>query len=936
MTRGCETAPGDREPELTAVLQAVGQTPAAGLTVVVVSGEAGIGKSWLLAEATKRLAASHSPVLFTAADDLQRRIPYAALTAAVRSLETGAGAPHAQLRQETLAALDVHADPAIPDQHWFGRVCHATAKLLTALCERQPAVLAIDDLDQLDNDSLALLTVVMRRLANAPLGLLATLRTPRPERNPAAEQLVERLERQAEIVRVELGPLSADGVAAIVASVLEAPVDTGLAREVHRRSDGNPFFATEIARSLRELELVAIEGHSARLVPAADSVTLTRRDAVLRRVAPLIGYVRVVARSVAVLRQVRLDQMGLVARVARLPEAVVVTAFDELLCAGVVTRDEQRGFCFTHDLVAAALYDEIGPAERRGLHEMVANRLLEDRARGLAVDVMELAWHIAESAQPGDELAAAVLAEAAELARHSAPDRAAALCRRALELLPEKSAERASLLALVCRALYRASRPEAAIDPGLAALRLLPTGADRSRTATTVIGSLFTLGRFGEALAVAEDGIARDSSATALHAQRALLLGYMGRYEDALAAAEVVESLEALLKASPAEQVIVYNQLAMLASILYRHDKTVEYANRALRASRGAPTLELQALALGAAATSLTGLIHDATWRVRRAEALLDDEGGRAFVAEILVSKIALDWFGGRWNAVLERLPAATAEIESGHGVMLLDALRSIELDIRAWRGEFDIAGQLADRPLPTSPHMRGLHCLALIDYHLARGEVEAVARTIDTTVADIRTAAYGCVQLGRLIDVQVEQGHTDDATGTLRTLSEIASHRFLPLSRAVLRRATGLVHRDPDQLRLAVREAGTGGLEFEKARSQLALGSLDPEETASLTEAYVTFQRLGAHGLRRHTGRRLKELGAKVPRPRARKAGLLTEAEERVARLVQQGMRNRDIAAALFYSPRTIEVYLSRIYAKLHVSSRLELARALDSMSHP
>ncbi|WP_255685400.1 helix-turn-helix domain-containing protein [Pseudonocardia sp. TRM90224] len=69
-----------------------------------------------------------------------------------------------------------------------------------------------------------------------------------------------------------------------------------------------------------------------------------------------------------------------------------------------------------------------------------------------------------------------------------------------------------------------------------------------------------------------------------------------------------------------------------------------------------------------------------------------------------------------------------------------------------------------------------------------------------------------------------------------------------------------------------------------------------------------------------------------KVPRAGTRAAGVLTDSEEQVARLVQQGMRNRDIAAALHYSPRTVEVYLSRIYTKLSVSSRLELARRLDT----
>jgi DNA-binding NarL/FixJ family response regulator len=145
--------------------------------------------------------------------------------------------------------------------------------------------------------------------------------------------------------------------------------------------------------------------------------------------------------------------------------------------------------------------------------------------------------------------------------------------------------------------------------------------------------------------------------------------------------------------------------------------------------------------------------------------------------------------------------------------------------------------------------------------------------------------------------------------------------------------RVAGLVERDPAVLARAVAEAEEAGLVFERARAQLALGELDPSAEPALVEAYRTFARLGAHGLRRRAGRRLHELGAKVPRTRSRTAGLLTESEERVARLVQQGMRNREIAAALHYSPRSIEVYLSRIYAKLRVSSRLELARALDAM---
>jgi DNA-binding NarL/FixJ family response regulator len=183
---------------------------------------------------------------------------------------------------------------------------------------------------------------------------------------------------------------------------------------------------------------------------------------------------------------------------------------------------------------------------------------------------------------------------------------------------------------------------------------------------------------------------------------------------------------------------------------------------------------------------------------------------------------------------------------------------------------------------------------------------------------------------LSRLIELAPPALELD---ALVKDLVEVATPQVTPWAQTTLQRTLGVVHHDPAALREAVAHADTGGLPFERARAQLALGELVDSEVPALLEAYRLFARLGAHGLRRRAGRRLHELGAKVPRARSGAAGLLTESEERVARLVQQGMRNREIATALHYSPRSIEVYLSRIYAKLRVSSRLELARALDRM---
>ncbi|MBB5804715.1 DNA-binding CsgD family transcriptional regulator [Saccharothrix ecbatanensis] len=907
-----------RESELAAVFDVVGRVPAAGLVTVVVSGEPGIGKSSLLAETCRRLRDRGCPVAVAESDDVSRRIPYAAVATALRSVPvTG----------DVQAALDALDLTSTPDASWFGRSCELVARVLTGLTAQRPAALVLDDLDQVDDDSLAMLAVVLRRVTAAPLVLITAART--HHHNPGVGELLDRLERHAEVVRVELAPLSGGDVARIVETVLGTPVDDGLAHEVHQRADGNPFFAVEIARSLRELDLVAVDGNRARLTVSPSAIRLTRREAVLRRVAPLDRDTRAVARAVSIFRRVRLDQIGLLARVSSLPEDTVVDAFDGLLRAHIVVRDDDRGYRFSHALVGEALYQEIGPAQRRHLHSLISARLLDDRERGLAVDEMELAWHLAESAPPGDLRAIRVMAQAAAANRTTAPETAAALCARALELLPVAAPERAGLLASQCRALAHASRPAAAIAPGLAALDVLPPGPDRSRCAVVVLTSLFLVGRMTEALRLADAELATGNAPAALHAQRALLLVFTGRHAEALAAAD---RIEAMPFTSAAEGVVVFDRLAVITSMLFRHDKTVEYANRSLRSAAGQPILELQALAVGASTGALAGLVHDATWRLRRAEELRERTGGHAFRGELEMARVALDWFGGAWDACLERVGRAAAELESRQELMMLDGLRAIELEVRTWRGELDVAARLAALTPPTSPNMSRLHALAMAGYLAARGDVERARTTLVEAVDDDGMTAYSCVLLGRLIELDLAHGREEEARQTVKRLCGVAADRVAPWTRATVRRVHGLTDRDADVLREAVREAEAGGLVFEKARAQLALGVVDREAVPELLDAYALFQRLGAHGLRRQAGGRLRELGAKVPRARAKAPGVLTEAEENVARLVQQGMRNRDIAAALHYSPRTIEVYLSRIYAKLHVSSRLELARALDA----
>ncbi|WP_030435691.1 ATP-binding protein [Actinoplanes subtropicus] len=886
-----------REAELAGVLDAVSRVPTAGLVVAAVSGAAGIGKSRLLAEVAARLGERGWRVLAVAGDRLERRVPYGVLAASVRGL-TPDNAYTEGLRQDALAVLEA-------DEASFPRACAALTRLLTAMSAAGPTAVLADDLPDLDDDSLALFTVVLRRLAAAPIALVTAARGHLARPCPAAEELLARLGERGELVTVTLGPLDRDEIAGVIAPVLGEPPDEGLSGQIHARAGGNPFFAIEIARSLDE----------------SGEIRLAGTGAVLRRV--VAPAARPVAQALAVLEAVELERLALVAEVAGEPAATVAAAFDELVRTAVVVRDGQRRYRFAHRIVAEALYEEIGPAQRRRLHARAARPMLAARERGEPTDLLDLARHLAASATHGDATAVAVLAEAARHALRTAPDAAAGFCERALAVLGPGAPERAGLLALRSRALARAGRPEPAVEPGREALTLLPAGEERYRTATTVVTSLYLLDRIDEAIEVADGEIAVGRPPAAMQAQRAVMLAFAGRPEEA---ARQGERAAACRPGSPAEEVVVCEQLAILASMLGRHADTVALGDRALRAGGDSLPLRLQALAVCASTEALAGLVTRAGGRLREATELAGDSPHR-FTGELALTRVVLDWLGGRWETALAGLRTTTAELTVRRQALLAAALGAVELEMRTWRGEFAAAARLAALVPPRMPNLADLHAWALAGYRAATGD-PAAAATLRAALDQPGGAPYGCLLLSRLLELDPPPGERDALVKEL-----VATPPTTPWAATTLHRTLGLVHRDPPELRRAVAEAESGGLAFERARAQLALGDLVDDEVPALDDAYRLFARLGAHGLRRRAGRRLHELGAKVPRARAGGAGLLTESEERVARLVQQGMRNREIAGALHYSPRSIEVYLSRIYAKLHVSSRLELARALDQM---
>jgi DNA-binding CsgD family transcriptional regulator len=838
-------------------------------THTIITGEAGIGKSMLLDAVSTALRDEGWTVLHARADALEQRIPYSVL---------------AQIGLSTSASS-------------FGEVCGALIDVLRARLDVSPVALAIDDIDGLDDDSLGALVLASRRLPEVIV--LGTSRT-----DPVVEEL------QPSYVR--LAPLDERATATVAAQVIGAAPDEDFMRTLHARTDGNPFFAVEIASSLRANGMVDTTGpRGARLT---GPLRLTRSDAILRRLGPPDP----VLDAVAVLGRGEPADVELIASVTGVNARTVALAFDGLVARKVL----DDSYAFTHDLVREAIYDAIGSARQRLLHKAIAEQL---RAVGSA-DVMALAHHVSVSASPGDVESAQILVEAADATRGVAPASAAALYARALDIAPQGDP---GVIARHARALSMASRPAEAAAQGRVALASLSPGPERARTANVVISALLELGALADAIDVADAEVAASPESSVLVAQRAQVLWTLRRFDEALAEGR---RADAMPNASPAERVMTLGPLGLLAAYAAVPRPVTELAAEMLELGAKAPrTLELYSAAIASYALATCGFVGLAREPLSRAEVLLEEVGGTAFRANILVSRAILDWFEGRWDDALYAIDTSRAELQGAQLAVQAALLDAVEIEINSWRGQHDLR-RLTGTGDP-APNTADLRTWAIAGALAAAGRLDdARAALAITDSRDSYEIAYRPSMLARRIDIELADNKRRSAEELLQELEVDVQARDNPWARSLLLRSQAIVRGDASLAAQSAAVATEEGLVFETARSQLTEAELSSGPCTALEAAYRTFQLLGADALRRRAAALLKARGMKVPRQRASSAGLLTDSELKIARLVQQGLRNREIASTLHYSPRTVDVYLSRIYHKLGITSRLELARSLDA----
>jgi DNA-binding CsgD family transcriptional regulator len=895
---------------------------------IVVRGEPGIGKTRLLREAVARAEAKGHHVLWVRANPLEAQVPFGALSVALdRAAATDpAFVPGATAMREFIGGAGSDHTQRLS----FAQICDTFAQTLVDAGDHDPACVVIDDVHLLDYESLALLGVALGRVAGRNVAFVCSTRSRGRDLDTHASELLSRLAEWPDVEELELTPLASDQVHEVLENLFDKPVSRAVAEAVARQSGGNPLFVLEMARSLSDLDIVDTDSSGVAFSDGPGTLHLTRHTAILRRLFPLPADCRRVAQMVAVLSRIRLTDLELVGELAELNAAEIAKAFDELERRGIIVADSEGTWSLFHQFVADALYDDIGPAERRRLHRRVAEQLVKRRDAGDPVDLMRLAWHVAKSADTGDVDAAGILGEAAESIRSAGPVSAADLCQKALALLPPESSRRAQLLALRTRCLILAGRPREAVDTGLAALDAMSAGGEeRTRTATSVIAALFDIGMVDEARALAEREVADGNPSAFLFAQRAMMIAAQGEAD--LARTAMIRALD-MPRRSAGEEVLVRSFLASASMLTGAIAEGLDHLEHLRRVAPAAGTsLHVYGLSRRCWSLVVAGFVADSVLATDEAEAVLGAVGPGTYSAGVAASRIGIDWMRGEWDHALAAIADARREVELSNNAIIRRYLQSIEIDIRTVRGELREALALAQQQIAGGSTTRYVWSMA--GTLRATGDDSGARQLLRTTAEKPTDAAWLPHVLLRLLELERDAGNELAVRVLMADLEAISNPSVdpRPWVRALVLRGRALVDADRDAALESAAVADGEGLVYEAALARLEAGIVDPRVTEELLTAHEVFGALGAEADRRRAGSLLRDRGAKVPRRRRRSPGQLTAAETEIARLVQAGLRNREIARTANFSERTVEVYLSRIYTKLGVSSRLQLARYLD-----
>ena len=428
-----------------------------GREVLLVSGEAGLGKTTLVAEGARVAFTAGACVLFGHCEE-DLATPYQLFAGTIGHYVTHCPEDelraHVEAHGSELARLVPALATRIPDlppsrgtdpdtERYL--LFAAVVGLLSQASEQQPIVLVLDDLQWADAGSLELLRHLIASDQPMAVLVLGTFRdTELSHFHPLLKTLAE-LQRQVKVARLELTGLDNSAVEALMEAMAGYALDevgVGLARAVHRETDGNPFFATEVLRHLSETGAIRPDSAGQReVIDGIEDVGLP--GSVKEVIGARIGRLGVVAgRMLSTAAVIGRDfDVDLLARAADVPEDELLDLLDTAVAAALVREGRGRAgqYAFAHALIQRSLYEELGPTRRARVHRRVGEALEQLCGTSAGPRVGELAHHWFYGRQPGDQTKALHYSrQAADAALEAlAPGEALRYYTQALDLYDE-------------------------------------------------------------------------------------------------------------------------------------------------------------------------------------------------------------------------------------------------------------------------------------------------------------------------------------------------------------------------------------------------------------------------------------------------------------------------------------------------------------------